>query len=59
MERKMAASKVEEKKQACRDILELGMNGLTDSALGWFEWTRFFGDLEKALEELEIEAKTE
>ena len=55
----MARTMVEEKKQACRDILELGMEGLTNTAPGWFEWPRLFGDLETALEELEAVAKAE
>lgn len=53
----MGKSKVEEKKQACRDILELGMEGLVDTKPGWFEWPRFLDDLEKALEDLEAAAK--
>ncbi len=53
----MGKSKVEEKKQACRDILERGMEGLADTKSGWFEWPRFLSDLEKALEELEAVAK--
>ena len=46
---------LEEQKQKCRDILELGMDGLTSRCTNpsWFAWDRFTNDLIEALEDLE------
>lgn len=51
---------VEEKKQRCRDILELGMEGLSHpEKKTWFDWAAFQRDLIGALEELEDSARQE
>ena len=58
----MANATFEAKKQACRDILERGLDALSEpiepGSIVWFEWDGLLVELHEALKDLETAARS-